>query len=255
MLGALRGLYHRLVPESVRHTHGYRRVRQLAVNRRLRARYGVDSTKHARELDYWQRCFDREAGHLRNDWYERIFLAMAGEADPSFLAGKIVVDFGCGPRGTLEWARPARARIGVDVLADLYARFGIRRHDMIYVTCSEEQIPLPSGYADVVFTLNALDHVDDLPAMTSELDRILAPGGRLIGSFNLHEPRSFAEPQTLTERGLDRLLFSRLEVESRRTAKRGPEGAVYRHMLEPGAESLSPEEPGFLWIRATKRPT
>jgi hypothetical protein len=35
----------------------------------------------------------------------------------------------------------ARERIDVEVLADLYARFSIRRHDIIHVTCSEEHGP------------------------------------------------------------------------------------------------------------------
>src|SRR6185437_14216387 len=121
-----------------------------------------------------------EAGQLTDPgtgaYYERLMLGMAEEPNADFLSGKIVADFGCGPCGTLVWAPHALVRIGIDVLADRYAdEFPevIRSHGMIYVKSTEKVIPLPSDSVDVLFTLNAIDHVSDFPAMCSEIIRVI----------------------------------------------------------------------------------
>ena len=56
--------------------------------------------KHFFELAYWQERFLIEIGNLANDHYRKLMLGIAQEKDDSFLAGKIVADFGCGPRGS-----------------------------------------------------------------------------------------------------------------------------------------------------------
>ena len=115
-------------------------------------------------------------------------LAMAEEPDDNFLKGKIVADFGCGPRSSLFWASSASLKIGIDVLADRYAdefTDNIISHGMIYLKSTEKVIPLPSNFVDVMFTLNAIDHVDSFSNMCSEIIRVLKPGGDFIGSFNL----------------------------------------------------------------------
>lgn len=169
------------------------------------------------------------------------------------LAGKIVADFGCGPQGSLCWAGSARLRIGIDILANSYMEFGIASHDVCYVCSTEKRIPLPSGYVDVLYTMNALDHVADLDSICAELLRILAPGGVLIGSFNLGEPPSITEPQTLTEDALQAGLFRHLDVVSYRVAAPGSQDQVYRHFFD----GSSPPESGvrFLWVRARKPPS
>lgn len=126
---------------------------------------------------------------------------------------------------------------------------------MVYVVGSETAIPLPSNYADFVFTVNALDHVDRLDLISAELRRILAPGGELIASLNLNEPASVTEPQELTEERVAQTLLVDLEVLSYRRARMGTKeaGGPYVHMLEPeGAPPYDPKQPGLLWVRARK---
>jgi len=43
-----------------------------------------------------------------NARYERLMLAMAEEPDDTFLKGKIVTDFGCGPIGSLTWVKSTK---------------------------------------------------------------------------------------------------------------------------------------------------
>jgi SAM-dependent methyltransferase len=204
------------------------------------------------EMEYWRtRVFD---GRLEDPDYGSFMLAMAGEDDAEFLRDKVVVDFGCGPCGSITWATPAARRVGVDILLPRYLEeFGddLAAQDMEYVGSTERSIPLANASADVVYTANALDHVDDLGAMSAELLRVLKPGGLFVGSFNLHEPASATEPQVLDEAQIQRHLLDHLEVESYRLAGRGPNEDRYLGFMG-GDVPYVPGYDGILWVRATK---
>lgn len=216
-----------------------------------RLRYG---RKYAHELSYWMGRWYSERKGLSNAHYERLMLSIAGESDARFLNGKVVADFGCGPRGSLCWATAAKERIGIDVLAHAYRRFGIERHNMRYVQCTERSVPLPANSVDVLFTLNAMDHVDSFVQMSREVVRVLGPCGEFIGSLNLDEPPTTCEPQTLTEDVVREHLLNHLEVVSYRTAPRGPAGDEYRY-LDDGKSTPRGVGPRFLWVRARKPAT
>jgi SAM-dependent methyltransferase len=237
-----------LVPVPVKRLYWHWRDRQL------REALGLKDNKHAHELRFWRSELRNDGGVLRNSFYREQMLGLAGECDDEFLRGKIVADFGCGPRGTLQWATSARVRIGIDVLADRYSEFGISSHDMCYVVSTESVIPLPSNYVDVIFTLNALDHVANLPRICEEIYRVLAPRGTLFGSFNLNEPATESEPQTLTHELLHDLLFRRFEVQSYRTAAQcsTEDGGAYKYFFAEGPK-VGPNDRSYLWVRATKK--
>jgi SAM-dependent methyltransferase len=102
---------------------------------------------------------------------------------------------------------------------------------------------------DVLFTLNAIDHVSDFPAMCSEIIRVIRPGGLFVGSFNLNEPWRITEPQQLNEADIALHLLDRLDVHSYRISRQG-EG--YEPLLR-GDMEYEPGEPAFAWVKATKR--
>lgn len=234
----LRHQIKRLVPEPVKRWR--RAIRNRSIN------------KYDAEMAYWKRRFEAEQGRFANAHYERQMLAMANEPDDAFLNGKIVADFGCGPRGSLVWARSARIRIGIDVLVDSYAdafSANLLTHGMMYVKSTERVIPLPADAVDVLYTVNAIDHVDDFPHMCGELLRILKPGGLFLGSFNLNEPVTRCEPQSLNEDLIEEHLLRHLNVLSRRLALKGPKEDVYMHFYrdEP---TYDPDKKGLLWVKA-----
>ena len=211
--------------------------------------------KHMYEHFYWKMGFKKYGEVLENDRYEPIMLAMAEEENDDFLSGKIVADFGCGPRGSLSWAKSALIRIGIDVLVDRYAdSFGnvMKTHGMIYVKSTEKVIPIPSDFVDIMFTMNAIDHVDDFPTMCTEILRVLKPGGYLIGSFNLEEPPSFGEPQTLSVQDVQTHLLDHLRVESYRISRQGDEPDNEYAPFFEGNMSYEEGEEAFLWVKAKK---
>jgi hypothetical protein len=78
------------------------------------------SYKYDAELNYWIERYNAENHVFANEHYKRLMLGMAQESNDTFLNDKIVVDFGCGPRGSLVWTKVPKLRIGVDVLVDKY---------------------------------------------------------------------------------------------------------------------------------------
>jgi SAM-dependent methyltransferase len=210
--------------------------------------------KYASEMSFWKSRFDMDNGHFQNSHYRRIMLRMAGEDSDDFIRDKIVADFGSGPRGSLVWAQAASLRIGIDVLADQYAdqfRDNVISHNMIYLKCTERVIPLPSDFIDVMFTLNAIDHVNKLDVMCDEIIRVLKPGGLFIGSFNLEEPRTPQEPQRLSEQKVKDHLLSKLVIKSYRIARKEPGENAYAPFFT-GNLVYSPGEQGVLWVKAAK---
>ncbi len=212
--------------------------------------------KDGGELAYWQYCFRQEDGEFKNDHYQKTMLAMAERDNNEFLRNKIVVDFGCGPRGSLLWAKEANLRIGVDVLVDQYAerfRSNIIAHDMIYVKSTETTIPLPSDFADIVFSLNAMDRVNDFAKMCAEIYRILTPGGEFICSFNLEMPKSMYVAQKFNQSHIKNTLGNHFKIISYRVAK-WIEGDPYKLFFENDpTQEYKEGGKGFLWLRAIKK--
>ena len=169
--------------------------------RRLSWRKGGEKAVH--ELAYWR---ERKAAHgdleQSNAHYRWAFTEYFG-LPLEFYDGKRVLDVGCGPRGSLEWADRAAERVGLDPLADEYKRLHSSQHSMAYVAAGMEAIPFPDAHFDVVSSFNSLDHVDDLDAAIAELTRVTKPGGLLLLLTDVgHEPTP-TEPQSYSWDVLD----------------------------------------------------
>jgi len=154
----------------------------------------------------------------------------------------------------LVWANSAKLRIGIDILADRYVdsfREDIFSHNMIYAKSTERSIPIPDGLVDVVYSLNAIDHVNSLSAMCDEILRIMKKGGILYCSFNLEEPKSVTEPQVLTEEFIKEKLLDRMKIQSYRITNQVESDELFSPFYnndlhyDKGAK-------GFLWMKAEK---
>lgn len=94
-------------------------------------------------------------------------------------AGKVVVDVGCGPGNVNANLREEPALlIGVDVspgaleLAKAYGYMPLR--------ADAQDMPLVSGFADLVIINASVHHCDDMRAALTESARLVAPGGILV---------------------------------------------------------------------------
>jgi SAM-dependent methyltransferase len=161
---------------------------------RLRRRLRPPSKGDA-EMRYWSGRAALE-GVLGNAHYERVFTTQFG-LEARYFDAKRVLDVGCGPRGSLEWAAAAAQRVGLDPLVERYRALGIDRHAMQYVAAPAEHIPFPDASFDIVASLNSLDHVDDVDAAVAEITRVAAPGATWLLTVEVgHEPTA-TEPHSL----------------------------------------------------------
>jgi SAM-dependent methyltransferase len=153
---------------------------------------GRQGAKAHEELAFWRSRSSAE-GRLRGDHFQFFFTTHFG-LDESFFEGKRLLDIGCGPRGSLEWASAAAERVGLDPLAGAYREFGIEEQQMTYVEARSEEIPFGDGYFDVVSSFNSLDHVDDLHATIAQIKRVLRPGGTFLLMTDVNHDPTPTEP-------------------------------------------------------------
>jgi SAM-dependent methyltransferase len=121
-------------------------------------------------------------------WSHRRRFEIALEIAREF-AGKRVVDYGCGDGTFLAMLMDAPQRpllaVGAEVSEELIItgrqRFA-NRAGLEFAHVSEMESPAHAGKYDAVICMEVLEHVVDMDPMLAKLDRLLAPGGRLIVS-------------------------------------------------------------------------
>jgi SAM-dependent methyltransferase len=156
------------------------------------------------EFDFWRKTQDNSGGRLENDYFEQLFTDQF-ELTREYFSGKRMLDIGCGPRGSLEWATMAVRRVGLDPLADRYRDLGISEHAMEYCSAHAEKMPFPADSFDVISSLNSLDHVDDLPATLDEVRRVLVPGGSFLVEVEFGHRPTDTEPVEIPKDLVDSL--------------------------------------------------
>ncbi|HUR99335.1 MAG TPA: class I SAM-dependent methyltransferase [Pyrinomonadaceae bacterium] len=99
-----------------------------------------------------------------------------------------VLEVGSGAHG-LIFGFGAPLGVGVDPLAVDYQRlFPTLQKQAITVAAVGEELPFADASFDVVLSDNVIDHAERPLAILDELARVLAPGGLLYFTVNIHHP-------------------------------------------------------------------
>lgn len=204
--------------------------------------------KEFNELSYWKGRKQAE-GVLTNDYYEHFYTAHFG-LDTAFYNNKVILDIGCGPRGSLEWASMASRRIGLDPLAKEYLRIGADQHRMEYMDSPSERIPLEDAECDAVFSFNSLDHVEDVDRTLGEIKRIVRQGGLFLLLVEVNHPPTDCEPHQLIPGKLVESLKPEFICESLEIYKPVVSG-IYQSILSDSKRQLPEDtsEVGYLSAR------
>lgn len=186
--------------------------------------------KEWKELRYWRKKQAQEID-LTNSHYGWFYTACFGLGLEDY-RGHRLLDVGCGPRGSLEWATSAAEAVGVDPLADRYRKLQTRRQRMSYVNAYAETMPFGNAYFDDAFCFNALDHTADWRRALLEIHRVLKPGGRflLITEVN-HEP-TLAEPNYILPEELAALIECKFDFRARHLYHVRDDHNVYESVRE-----------------------
>ncbi len=150
------------------------------------------------ETLFWRKTLHNSGGKFYNGHMQRVFTVVF-DLDKSFFNGKRVLDIGCGPIGTLEWADNTAQRIGADPLAFEYIKLNRGLQAMSYVFAHAEDLPFTDDQFDVVSIFNALDHVEDVDASISEACRVVKPGGKILLIVEIDHRPTVTEPHTFGE--------------------------------------------------------
>jgi SAM-dependent methyltransferase len=165
-------------------------------------------------LRYWRNLIEpirdnqSQLTHERSH-YAHFFTTHFGLSEADY-TGKTVLDIGCGPMGSLEWATMAKERVGLDPLADAYRKLIGSRHAMTYRTGTSEAILYPGGHFDVVTSFNNLDHVEDVGRTIPEMKRVTAPRGKILLIVEVGHDVTPTEPHKI-----DRSIIERFAPEFR----------------------------------------
>lgn len=207
--------------------------------------------KQLHELHYWKNKKKSE-DILSNEHYRYFYTTQFGLNEDDY-QGKTIVDIGCGPRGSLEWASMASRRIGIDPLADEYKKLGADRHQMEYINAPSERMPFEPGECDIVCSFNSLDHVEDVDRTIDEIKRITRVGGKFLLLVEVNHEPTDCEPHYLTPDGLMASLKPEFRCENM---------AVYKPLADGVYESVqsserfdqpeSMREPGYMAASFTR---
>jgi ubiquinone/menaquinone biosynthesis C-methylase UbiE len=173
-----------------------------------------------------------------------------------FYRGKRILDVGCGPRGSLEWASMAAERIGIDPLANDYLRMGAAAHAMKYVSAPSESMPFEDARFDVACSFNSLDHVADAVQTAREITRVLKSGGLLLLIVEVNHDPTPTEPVTLGWNAGEELFGDAFEILETRKFEIGDHD-IYGQLKRDArfSDTDMTRRPGILTAKLRKRGT
>lgn len=125
--------------------------------------------------------FDRNAGRFKAEVAPDDFRLAAVVRHLGPIAGRLVLDLGCGKgRFAARLAERGARVVGLDVAAVMLR--DARGRGLPVVLGSARRLPMGDGTIDAVVAIEVIEHLTtaDLRASLAEVVRVLRPGGRLV---------------------------------------------------------------------------
>jgi len=210
-------------------------------------KYPINQKKQ-RELAFWikKKIEEKELNYAHYQYFYFDHFKLNRDD----LIDKKILDVGCGPRGSLEWANMAYERIGLDPLADSYRSLGINKHKMEYICGQVENMPFKSNSFDIVSSINSLDHVDNIDNAIQEIVRVVKPGGFFLLLVEVNHPPRTCEPITFSW-DIVKEFLSKLAIIEEKHYKRLP-GMIQSIQADLYDHSNNNLKPGILSVKFRK---
>lgn len=182
------------------------------------------STAREAYRDYYDAAGDPDFHRPRYQWTIDTF--MPG------VAGKTILEIGCGDGGCIQLLRERNEVAGVDASESGVQHCLARRVPATLVDVSTQRLPFEPDTFDIVICLETLEHLANPQHVIDEIGRVLKPQGRLICSIpNPRIGHPYLYPGLFTFANFRRFL----EQNGFRTTKIVPWGWAPRHTILPTA--------------------
>lgn len=114
-----------------------------------------------------------------NYWFRRHEVAYRWIAP--WCTGALVVDAGCGEGyGAAALRAVARDVVALDYDAEVVAHVATTYPGVRALRCDLQRLPVADGAAEVVVSLQTIEHLHDQPGFVAECARVLRPAGTLV---------------------------------------------------------------------------
>lgn len=181
----------------------------------LDARVGGLSNKNDQEISHFVRAY-APRGAAETSYARRIKILPT----PATESDSIILDIGCGPYDSISAIQGKH--IFLDDIMDAYVDKLSATHDGLRVCARTELMPFSDRSIDVVYSINMIDHVDDMPETMAEVHRVLKPGGKVYMQtyYNSH-PLLETEPGVFDRFFLDMYIRPYFDIEHLQTYAMG----------------------------------
>lgn len=132
-------------------------------------------------------------------WYDRVYThggykaadrgydnKMLDQLGVPFDKNRRLLDVACGNGFLLQAAEKRATTFGIDLSENAIRNAARAAGNTLFFCASGERLPFPKGFFDFVTCLGSLEHFIDIELALSEINRVLAAGGRA----NIHVPNS-----------------------------------------------------------------
>jgi len=207
---------------------------------RIQGLFSRSAARHRVHPHVWKRTSQEKEWefHAANQWRrsrkfvnDNIRLWQYFGFKHSEMRGCTVIDFGAGSKLRSRFFKEARI-IAIEPLADRFRALEFCDLDQaaeVYSQPGEERIEALVAQADLIVSINVLDHCFDFDKALSNIAAYLRPSGTAFLSFDLHEEADELHPLLLTEESCKKSFVRAGLVTRRRSEGVGPLGVSYGH--------------------------
>lgn len=101
------------------------------------------------------------------------------------------VEIGCGTGiYTSHWSKASRVIYGIDISSAMLRKAAAKSNPerVTFVQADAECLPLQSSCCDIVYSVNLIEHLDDIPGALEEMVRVSKNGARVVISLPNDNP-------------------------------------------------------------------
>ena len=205
----------------------------------LNFRSGGLSNKNSQETAHFLKAYSPQSPEASS--YARRIKVLP---NPDTAADSVILDIGCGPYDCIS-AIPG-CHIFLDDIMDAYVDKLNTNHNGLRLCARTELMPIRSASVDLIYSINMIDHVDDMPETLFEMHRVLKNGARvyLQTYFNSH-PLLETEPGIFDRYFLDTYVRPYFDLEVLRTFAVGDPAISEAYTMDILAAVLVKREKGL----------